>query len=491
LIAPRYSTAFRIVSDVLFVLFACFAATLLSLVVQRDMVKQNLRESSLDRAAQYIARQLQIEPTGKARLLPPSGTSSPSADYSAMVFDRNGRLLFERPEGLNRTLVDALSKERFSTTDQGHRLAAIRFFTLALGEKQLVGGVVRIGAGDEERVIEVFMDKNASDALIDDALRNFPTQSVPVLLPLFALLMMMGTWIMWRRIRPMARVLEIAGTIGPHTLSLRLPERKLPADVLLIVKSVNGALARLERAAEVQREFLRRAAHHLRTPLTVISARTDALDDSETAAELRGDIRELSRIISQLLQLNEIDALPDSEAVADLGAVGEAVRDELALQAAKRDKCIELAQPGAPVLVRGDPNVIEIAVRNLVENAIQNAPPGSTIGLRIGADGQLEVVDAGPGIADELRDRIFEPFWSGNPQGVSAGLGLTIVRHVAERYGASISVTAASGGGARFTIFFQPSAVRLSDLDAATARASVPAGLAHRRRREVLDRAAV
>jgi hypothetical protein len=104
LIAPRYSTAFRIVSDVLFVLFACFAATLLSLVVQRDMVKQNLRESSLDRAAQYIARQLQIEPTGKARLLPPSGTSSPSADYSAMVFDRNGRLLFERPEGLNRTL---------------------------------------------------------------------------------------------------------------------------------------------------------------------------------------------------------------------------------------------------------------------------------------------------------------------------------------------------------------------------------------------------
>jgi signal transduction histidine kinase len=141
--------------------------------------------------------------------------------------------------------------------------------------------------------------------------------------------------------------------------------------------------------------------------------------------------------------------------------------------------------------VRGDPNVIEIAVRNLVENAIQNAPPGSTIGLRIGADGQLEVVDAGPGIADELRDRIFEPFWSGNPQGVSAGLGLTIVRHVAERYGASISVTAASGGGARFTIFFQPSAVRLSDLDAATARASVPAGLAHRRRREVLDRAAV
>jgi two-component system sensor histidine kinase TctE len=490
LIAPRYSPAFRIGSDLLFVLFACFAATLLSLVVQREMLKQNLRESSLDRAAQNIARHLQIEPTGEARLLPPPGTSLPSADYSAMVFDRTGRLLFERPEGLNPTLVDALSKERFSTTDQGHRLAAVQFFTLALGEKHLVGGVLRIGAGDEERVIEVFKDQNAPDALIDDAVRSFPTQSIRVLLPLFALLMMTGTWIVWRRMRPMARVLEIAGTIGPHTLSLRLPERKLPADVLPIVQSVNGALERLEQAADVQREFLRRAAHHLRTPLMVLSARADTLDDSETAAELRGDVRELSRIISQLLQLNEIDALPDSEAVADLGAVGEAVRDELAPRAAMQDKNIQLTPPDTPVLVRGDPNVIEIAVRNLVENAIQHAPPRSTIGLSIGTDAHLDVVDAGPGVPDGLRDRIFEPFWSGDPHGVSAGLGLTIVSHVAARYGASISVTAGPGGGAQFTICFEPAAVRLSDLDAAKASASVPANLSRRRRREALDRAA-
>ena len=155
-----------------------------------------------------------------------------------------------------------------------------------------------------------------------------------------------------------------------------------------------------------------------------------------------------------------------------------------------RNKNIALTPPDTPVLVRGDPNVIEIAVRNLVENAIQHAPPGSTIGLRVGPDAHLEVVDAGPGVAAGLRDRIFEPFWSGDPHGVSAGLGLTIVSHVAERYGASIGVTAAPGGGARFTICFEPAAMRHSDLDAATARASVPAGLAHRRRREALDRAA-
>ena len=109
----------------------------------------------------------------------------------------------------------------------------------------------------------------------------------------------------------------------------------------------------------------------------------------------------------------------------------------------------------------------------------------------IGTDAHIEVVDAGPGIADGLREKIFEPFWSGDPHGVSAGLGLTIVSHVAERYGASIGVTAGPGGGARFTIDFVPAAVRLGDLDATTLRASVPTGLAHRRRRKALDRAAV
>ena len=317
------------------------------------------------------------------------------------------------------------------------------------------------------------------------------TVGARVLLPLFAALLLAGGWIVWRRMRPIAHVSAIAGTIGPHTLNLRLPERDLPAEVLPIVQAVNGALARLEQAADTQREFLRHAAHQLRTPMMVLSARAQALDDSTTAAELRDDIKQLSRIIAQLLQLNEIDALPDSgKAVADLGAVGEAVSEELRASAARRHKTIELTRPAAPVLVRADPNVIEIAVRNLVENAIDHSAPGSTIGLNIGADARVEVVDAGPGIPDELRGRIFEPFWSGDPQGSSAGLGLTIVKRVAERYGARVVVATAPGGGASFSMYFEPSPLRVAEIDAATAKASVPASLAQRRRREALDTAA-
>jgi signal transduction histidine kinase len=488
---PRYSLAFSVGRDLLIALLAFAAATLVSLTVQLEMTKQKLREASLDRAAQYIALHLQIDPTGEARLATPPDRSSAGAGYPVLVFDRNGRILLERPAGLDPALVDALSKQRLAALAQKDHVTSIRFFSLVLGEKGIVGAALHTGPDNNERVILVFRDENAPDVLVDDIVRDFPYQSARVLLPLFALLLIAGSWIVWRRMRTIAQVSAIAETIGPHTLNLRLPERDLPAELLPIVRGVNGALERLERAAELQREFLRRAAHHLRTPLMVLSARADTLADSETAAELRADVRALSRIISQLLQLNEIDTLPDGEAVADLGAVGEAVRDELAPRAAMQDKNIELTPPDTPVLVRGDPNVIEIAVRNLVENAIQHAPPGSTVGLLIGTDAHLEVVDAGPGVADGLRDRIFEPFWSGDPHGVSAGLGLTIVSHVAERYGASIGLTAGPGGGARFTICFLPAAVRLSDLDAATARASVPSNLAHRRRREALDRAAV
>ena len=214
-----------------------------------------------------------------------------------------------------------------------------------LDKKRIVGAALHTGPDDGERVILVFKDENGPDVLVDDIVRDFPYQSARVLLPLFALLLLTGSWIVWRRMRPIAQVSAIAGTIGPHTLNLRLPERGLPAELLPIVREVNGALERLERAAETQREFLRQAAHHLRTPLMVLSARADTLGDSATAAELRADVRELSRIISQLLQLNEIDTLPEGEAVADLGAVGEAVRDELAPGAAMRDKNIELSRP--------------------------------------------------------------------------------------------------------------------------------------------------
>lgn len=302
------------------------------------------------------------------------------------------------------------------------------------------------------------------------------------------MLLAVGGVVLWRRTQPIAEVAAIAATIGPRTLDLRLPEDELASEIAPIVQAVNGALDRLQQAAETQREFLRRAAHQLRTPLTVLSARAGTLADSETAAELRGDVQELARIVSQLLQLNEIDALPDCGArLADLGAVAEAVRDELAARPADNGSRIRLVQPASRVLVQGDPNVIEIAVRNLVENALLYSPPGSAVVVRVGTDARLEVIDAGRGIQAALRAQIFEPFWSGDGPGQRPGLGLTIVRRAIEHCGASVAVADAPGGGALFVLAFRPPA---SSPNAQAARATLPASHACRRRVAAFYRAA-
>lgn len=225
------------------------------------------------------------------------------------------------------------------------------------------------------------------------------------------------------------------------------------------------------------------------TPLTVLSARVSSLDDTDVVRKLRADIDELARITSQLLQLNEIETMPDRDGtVADLGAIGEAVRDELATRAANRHLRIELTAPPVRVLVTGDPNVIEIAVRNLAENAIEHSPEGSAIGIRVASDGQITVSDAGPGIAADLREKVFEPFWSGDPHGTRAGLGLAIVRRVAERYGGTVAVASACRDGALFTLGFPPAPA--DPCDPRPAWSGVPASLAHRYRQGALGPAA-
>jgi signal transduction histidine kinase len=449
----RTSLAIGIGRDLLLAILVCAVALLVSLSMQLIATKHELREHSLERAARYIERNLLAKPVGQVTIPNSRGSSWASFGYPTLVFHSDGRVLFQRPADIDPEVVRALFDQRLPQDRPPSRAA--HFFTLGIGESRIIGVSLRVPIGAEERFIQVFKDEAAPDVLIDEVIDEFPYRSVRVLLPIFGMLLLSGAFVVWRRTRPIAEVSAIAATIGPDTLSLRLPESDLPREVLPIVQGVNGAFERLEQAAAAQREFLRRAAHHLRTPLTVLSARAATLDDSETANHLRNDVSEVARTISQLLQLSEIDGMRDGgKRLADLGAVGEAVREELASRAAIGGYRIRLIEPEAPVLVRGDPNVIEIAVRNLVENALQHAPAGSKVEIRVFADGGIEVRDAGAGVDDEVRNKIFEPFWSGDPHGARAGLGLVIVRRVAERYGATVTVGTEPEGGGVFTMRF-------------------------------------
>jgi signal transduction histidine kinase len=484
------SLVFGLGRDLLLAIFAFGVSLLVLLSLQLFSTRLDLRVRSLDQAAQYIAGNLRIGSDGRASLPAPPGTSWTLLGYPAVVFDRTGTVIFKRPDTLAPTVINALQEQRLGWQEKSHPLGTIRFFRATLGEQQIIGASLRTGPEHGDRMILVFKDQQALDILGNDVVRDFPFQSLPIILPLFAWLLLAGVLSVWRRTRPIARVSAIAETIGPQTLNLRLPEQDVPREVLPIVHSVNGALARLERAATAQQEFLRRAAHQLRTPLTILSARVAAVEDTELAGALRGDIGEISRIVSQLLQLNEIDALPDSgDLLADLGAVAEAVCDESISRAARLGLRLDVVQPDEPVLVRGDPNVIQVAVQNLVDNALQHAPIGTAVTIKVATDGRIEVGDSGPGVPEALRSKIFEPFWSSDPSGSRPGIGLAIVTRVAERYRGEVAVGDNPDGGALFMLRFSPVVVPPHEREKAAA-ASLPAGLARRRRSDMLRRAA-
>jgi signal transduction histidine kinase len=111
-------------------------------------------------------------------------------------------------------------------------------------------------------------------------------------------------------------------------------------------------------------------------------------------------------------------------------------------------------QANRPVLVKGNAMALEQAVRNLIDNAIRFGDPGSTISIRIGDDGSVQVIDRGPGIPAPQRAQIFDRFVSADRRSTGAGLGLSIVRRTVEAHDGSIDVSDTPGGGATFTLRF-------------------------------------
>ena len=176
-------------------------------------------------------------------------------------------------------------------------------------------------------------------------------------------------------------------------------------------------LDRLDHGFRVERQFTGDGAHPQRTPLAIRRMRIDS----------------------------------------DLHAVSTEAVGSIAAFALAQEKDIALKGSGAAVVIHGNAEMLHRAIFNLAENAIKFSPTGSTVDVEVAADGELRVRDHGPGIAEAEREVIFQRFWRGDRQrSDGAGLGLSIVRAVADDHGATIGVANQPGGGAEFTLRFQP-----------------------------------
>lgn len=247
-----------------------------------------------------------------------------------------------------------------------------------------------------------------------------------------------------------------AAAIRPGMLDRRLPEAHLPGEARPLVRAMNEVIDRMEAGFALQRRFTANAAHELRTPLQLLSAGLEALGADPRTEPLREDVRRMSRLVTQLLAVARLDARPGlASGKADLAqAAGDALRF-LAPIAVARGVSVALDRPPEPAMVRGEAGLIEDLIRNLVENALAVSPRGAEVTVVVRADGSLDVIDRGPGIAPEYRERVFERFWRapGAPAGGS-GLGLAIVKEVVDSCGATLAIRDAADGGAVFSVGF-------------------------------------
>ena len=323
------------------------------------------------------------------------------------------------------------------------------------GPVVMFGVATSIRVGHHDLLIQVEQSGRDFDALTRALLMDFAQEGGWLGVPFLLAMLLVSIYTIRSSLRPLRNLSEMAKAIGPDSTEIRLPEADVPREIVPLVRAVNSALDRLEAGYTVQREFTADAAHELRTPLAVLRAHIDTLHDLDTRSSLVKDLDAMTRLIGQLLGVAQIEALVIAEReTADLNAIAEDVGAFLAPMALSNHRMIEVIGLEPPPVIRGSPEAVFNALRNLVENALTHTPAGTTVTVHVKAPATLQVEDKGPGVPPEWRERIFQRFWRAERRKSGAGLGLAIVKRTMEAHGGSVCVDDAPEGGALFSLVF-------------------------------------
>jgi len=275
-----------------------------------------------------------------------------------------------------------------------------------------------------------------------------------LLLPLLFALPLLGllAWLnVARALHPLAALGRQVAERDPGNLGT-LDAGAIPAEVMPLVASLNRLFERVAKLIDNERRFTADASHELRTPLAALKiqaqvARASASDAERTRAldQVIAGCDRATHLVQQLLTLARLD--PDQRdsgtESCDLQDLARAAVAELAPYALSRKVEIDLAE-GAAVELTGNAGLIAILLRNLIDNAVRYSPEGGSVHVRAAADGgvaTLTVADQGPGIPADERSKVGQRFYRilGTEE-FGSGLGLSIVKRIAELHGASLSL---------------------------------------------------
>ena len=271
-----------------------------------------------------------------------------------------------------------------------------------------------------------------------------------------------------RALKPLCEFSDKIEEVQAQNLSDSRIEESGVAELNRLSVSYNRMLARLSEAFKMQRQFTANAAHEFRTPLAVMQLQLDLYNSTEhptndacaqqTIRMMTEQNERLSKMVKTLLDMSELQTVARDDEVALDALVEEVLAD---LEPLAQEKAIHLTAQCDAVTMTGSDILLYRLVYNLVENAIKYNTPGGTV--TVGADRQdqhirLTVADTGTGIPEELKERVFEPFFRLDKSRSRAlggvGLGLALVREIVSVHGGSISVKDNPDGGTTFEVIF-------------------------------------
>ncbi|WP_294802388.1 HAMP domain-containing sensor histidine kinase [uncultured Gemmiger sp.] len=271
-----------------------------------------------------------------------------------------------------------------------------------------------------------------------------------------------------RALKPLCEFSDKIEEVQAQNLSDSRIEESSVAELNRLSVSYNRMLARLSEAFKTQRQFTANAAHEFRTPLAVMQLQLDLYNSTEhptndacaqqTIRMMTEQNERLSKMVKTLLDMSELQTVARDDEIALDALVEEVLAD---LEPLAQEKTIHLTAQCDAVTMTGSDILLYRLVYNLVENAIKYNTPGGTVTVGVAMQDKhirLTVADTGTGIPEELKERVFEPFFRLDKSRSRAlggvGLGLALVREIVNVHGGSISVKDNPDGGTTFEVVF-------------------------------------
>ncbi len=428
-----------------------------SVVARTYFDEEDLNKSYVTRQARALLYEVRSGPQGllfRTRRIPAQYVGEHRAFYAFRILDERGQIIAEHD---GRMLAE-LSPWRPSPS----RTQDLWLLDLSQEKKLYVAGGLRQKVGTKDVWVEVATVGDPAGVFLRILAAEVIDNVWMPMIPLVVLTLGVAVISVRRSLGALVLAAAQAQRMSPLDTASRFDVSGMPQEAASFAVAINGLLDRVRRLVSAQRLFIARAAHELRTPLSVIMLELGRIDDPRVR-RLEADVRGMSETVDHLLTLAHLES---SEAIKvaefDLGRVATDLVSRLEDWILVNQHQIKL-EVREPARIVGDASAIREALRNLIENAVRHTPPGTDIRTTVGPDGSIVVEDNGPGLDTDIAAELLEPFKKARDSSGGAGLGLAIVKQAVELHHGKIEIGRSASGGARFALSFPESDQQLLD----------------------------